>query len=423
VMGGPVDARVDQYSLAMTVHEILLGMAALVRREWKGAGGRRDRAGTTIAEGASPGKVGVPAPPAPAAEPVEINVAYGTEKKKWLEDALKEFSTTPQGREARIHLHGMGSLEGANLILEGGKTTPPSHPPIHVWSPASSTYRDLLETEWRAKHRKSPILTAQNLALTPMTFVMWRQRHDAFLKKYADVNFRTVTAAMAEASGWDGIAKKPDWGLFKFGHTDPNKSNSGLQMLFLMAHECSAKPRGPAVADVAQPKFLDALRALERGVTRHGGRLTHSTGTLMEEMVLRGPSQYDCLIVYENLAIDYMATALDRRGEEGDLDVSYPNPNIWNEHPYYILDVPWSDGRRRKAAAEFLGFLMSEPIQRRALAHGFRPGNPDVPVNGPDSPFSRNPRSGLKIKLPTMCEPPSADVLRALLEAARTLER
>ena len=93
----------------------------------------------------------------------------------------------------------------------------------------------------------------------------------------------------------------------------------------------------------------------------------------MREMVLRGPSQYDCVIIYENLAIDYLDEARDRWGE---LHVDYPEPNIWNEHPYYILDVPWSDARQRAAAAEFLKFLMSEPIQKHALEHGFRPGNP-----------------------------------------------
>ena len=35
----------------------------------------------------------------------------------------------------------------------------------------------------------------------------------------------------------------------------------------------------------------------------------------MREMVLRGPSQYDCLLIYENLVIDYLDEARDRWGE------------------------------------------------------------------------------------------------------------
>jgi hypothetical protein len=319
----------------------------------------------------------------------------------------------------------MGSVEGANAVLDGPKPAKSPHKPIHVWSPASSAYRDVLESEWRvkAKHDGSPILTAENLALTPMVFVMWKQRHDAFIKKYAKINFRTVAEAMKEPEGWGEIAGKPDWGLFKFGHTDPNKSNSGLQALVLMAYEFSGKQRGLTDKDIAQEPFQTWLGTFERGVTRHGSSLTHSTGTLMEEMVLRGPSQYDCLMLYENLAIDYMRIATERWGEQGEFYVAYPDPNIWNEHPYYILDVPWSDDRQRKAAGDFLHYLMSEPVQRRALEHGFRPGNSAIAVNSADSPLVRNQKYGLKMNLPQMCEPPAADVVKTLLDSFRRIKR
>ena len=139
----------------------------------------------------------------------------------------------------------------------------------------------------------------------------------------------------------------------------------------------------------------------------------------MREMVLRGPSQYDCVLIYENLAIDYLDAARDRWGE---LQVDYPEPNMWNEHPYYILDVPWSDARQRAAAAEFLKFLMSEPIQRRALEHGFRPGNPAVSVRFPDSPLVRHAKHGLRIDLPRMCEPPKSEVLQSLLTSFKQID-
>ena len=64
---------------------------------------------------------------------------------------------------------GMGSMEGARAVLDGPKPIP-----IQVWSPASSAYRDAFEREWRTKHDNQPILKAENLALTPMVFVMWK---------------------------------------------------------------------------------------------------------------------------------------------------------------------------------------------------------------------------------------------------------
>jgi hypothetical protein len=354
---------------------------------------------------------------APPADVVEVNIAYGTEKKKWLEDALREYRETPAGQRSRIRLIGMGSVEGARAILDG-----PGPTPIHVWSPASSVYLDAFERQWAARRKGRPIARADDLALTPMVFVMWKARYDEFVKKYDRLSFRTVGEAMREPDGWGTIAGKTEWGLFKFGHTDPLQSNSGLVALVLMAYGNANKQRGLTVEDITRPPFREWLTTFERGVTRHGGSLTHSTGTLMEEMIKRGPSQYDCLLVYENLAIDYMKQARDRWGEQGELYVSYPDPNLWNEHPYYILDVPWSGPRERAAAADFLAFLMSEPIQRRALDHGFRPGNPSVSVTFPDSPLVKNRKSGLRLDVPRICEPPRADVVDRLLSAFGHIE-
>ena len=166
--------------------------------------------------------------------PVEIHIAYGTEKQKWLEEATAEFQKTPEGRRITVKLHGMGSVEGAQAVLEG-----PNPIPIHVWSPASSAYRDLFEQEWRAKHKNNPILKSENLALTPMVFVTWDSRHAPFITKYGKANFQTVGQAMREPRGWEAIAGQPGWGRFKFGHTHPNRSNSGLLTLVLMAYEFS----------------------------------------------------------------------------------------------------------------------------------------------------------------------------------------
>jgi serine/threonine protein kinase len=346
-------------------------------------------------------------------EPVEINVAYGTEKRQWLEAATAEFHKSAAGRGIKVNLHGMGSMEAARAVIDG-----PQPVPIHVWSPASSAYRDAFEREWRVKHTNQPIVKFENLALTPMVFVTWDSRHEAFLKKFKTVTFKTMAEAMHEPGGWGTIASQAEWGRVKLGHTHPELSNSGLLTLVLMAYEFFQKERNLSHADVSQPEFQKWLREFERAVARPGGTLSSSTGTLMRDMVLCGPSQYDCVIIYENLAIDYLEAARDRWGE---LRVDYPAPNIWNEHPYYILDVPWSDSRQRRAATEFLKFLMSEPIQKDALNHGFRPGNPDVTVRFPESPLVRLAKHGLRIDLPRMCEPPKDDILQELLASFRRI--
>lgn len=334
---------------------------------------------------------------------VRIGIAYGTEKDRWLKWAAAEFKESDEGRRIEVELIPMGSLEGAQAVLSGDER-------IHVWSPASALYKDVFVTEWQVKHgSEPPIVREESLALSPMVFVMWAERHAAFVEKYGSVSFRTLGQALAEPSGWQGIADKPEWGFFKLGHTHPNQSNSGLMTLVLMAHDFHGKTRGLALADILDTDFQGWALGIERAVSG----LSNSTGNMMREMVLKGPSSYDALFVYENVVIDYLKNA---EGRWGELRVAYPQRNAWNDNPYYILAAPWSNEDQREAAGDFLDFLLTERIQKEALTHGFRPGNPAVPVRFAGSPFMAYQKFGISIDLGTTCEAPKAEVINNLLQ-------
>lgn len=342
-----------------------------------------------------------PNPPTYTGGAVRVGIAYGTEKRRWLEWATTEFAKTEAGRSIDIHLIPMGSIEGAQAVLKGDRR-------IHVWSPASSQYFDQFVTDWTIRHETDPVVRRADLALTPMVFVFWKPRYDAFVKHYKTVSFKTIGRALHETGGWSTIADKPEWGLFKFGHTHPNQSNSGLMALALMAGNYHGTADVLTVPQVVDVDFQAWMQSFERAV----GGLAHSTGTMMREMVLKGPSAYDAVFVYENLAIDYLKSA---RGRWGDLHVVYPEVNAWNDNPYVILNTPWSTDAHRQAAEVFLDYLLSKPLQRRALEHGFRPGNPDVPVKFPESPFVRYGNYGLKLEVNRVCKPLKAEVLTNLL--------
>src|SRR5262249_16059294 len=98
--------------------------------------------------------------------PVEIGIAYGTEKQRWMEWAVSEFAKTSEGRHIKVKLIGMGSLEGAHAILSGDQR-------INAWSPASAAYKDIFIQEWQVKYNSNPIIREEPLALTPMVFVFW----------------------------------------------------------------------------------------------------------------------------------------------------------------------------------------------------------------------------------------------------------
>ncbi len=333
--------------------------------------------------------------------PVEIGIAYGTEKQRWLEWAVTEFAKTSDGKRIKINLIPMGSLEGAHALLSGDQR-------INVWSPASAAYKDIFVQEWNVKYNNNPIVREEPLALTPMVFVVWDERYQAFIQKYKTMSLQTVDQALQARGGWEEIAQHPEWGLFKFGHTHPNQSNSGLMTIILAAYSYHHKTRDLTLKDVLDVGFQKWLEELERGASG----MSNSTGNMMREMVLKGPSSYDALFVYESVAIDYLRNA---EGRWGQLRVVYPEYNAWNENPYYIVNAPWSTPDQRKAADAFLNFLLTESIQKESLTHGFRPANPNVPVKFADSPFVLFAGNGVQVDLQKICEPPKAEVVNNLL--------
>src|ERR1700722_6087823 len=118
---------------ALAVGLLTLVVAALERGPWRRSSQAPLATSPSDALALVP-PTGQPRPVVVAADSdtVEINVAYGTEKQQWLEEATAEFQKTPTGRSIKVNLHGMGSMEGARVVLDG-----PRPVPFHVWSPAS----------------------------------------------------------------------------------------------------------------------------------------------------------------------------------------------------------------------------------------------------------------------------------------------
>ena len=73
---------------------------------------------------------------------------------------------------------------------------------------------------------------------------------------------------------------------------------------------------------------------------------------------------------------------------------------MWLGYPYSIYVSEQSTAVDKDAALAFEQFLVSEPQQKAALKLGFRPGNPDIAITGPDSPFTQFADSGIRVQLP-----------------------
>lgn len=333
--------------------------------------------------------------------PVEFGIAYGTEKKDWLEWAVAEFAKTENGKNIKVTLIPMGSVEGAQAILGQDKR-------IQVWSPASSLIQSLLVEPWQKEHHKDPIVSDAPLVLTPMVIVMWEDRYEAFKAKYNEINFKSIVSAATESTGWTAIADKADWGLFTFGYTKPTYSNSGLMALVLMAYDYAGLSRDIKPEHVMDEGFVTWLKTAQESLSSE----EESSNKLMDSMLRHGPAQLNGVIVYENLALTSLKTAESRWGK---LKIIYPTRSVWNDNPFLILDVPWSSTEQKQAAQLFQQFLLSVEAQKVARDKFlFRPASLELPITGDGSAFDAL-KEVVKIDVSTI-KRPSAEVLNQLTQ-------
>jgi Ca-activated chloride channel family protein len=330
---------------------------------------------------------------------VKIGIAYGVEKKKWLEWAREEFKKTPEGKDINIDLIRMGSIEAVETILRKDADARL----IHVWAPASSSIQNLLTDKWM-KANCGPIISGTPLVYTPLVILMWKERYKKFITKYNYVDFFTLAQALSEPTGWAAIANKPEWGVFGFGHTTPTYSNSGLFTLVLMAYSYYYNPlklsqikkeklelEPIGLEQVQDESFLTWLKAAQENIFTDP-----KTEVVMNTMLEGKFSEIDAIVLYENLALNYLNQKkieqaktdnqhLDKAEkpsqDDNGLKIIYPTLNVWNDNPYYILNAPWSSQEQRVAAKLFQDFLLSDFAQKFARDESaFRPASTRVPL-------------------------------------------
>jgi hypothetical protein len=382
------------------VGAFLLAVIVIIAFTWKGSAGKDTVTADTDASKV-PG-----AQPQPGSAPVEITMLYSTEKKEWIEAAAIPFRKDHP--EIKLTLNAKGSLAGAQAIVDD-KEKPT------LFSPADSLIMNLAAADWKTKGRSDLFATTgddapQSLVITPLLFVIWEDRAQALLKaSNGSITWKTIHKAVMSNQGWPAVGGKAAWGFVKLGHTDPTQSNSGLQALYLMSLEFYGKP-SVDVPDLLKPDYQQFIKETEKGVTKFEA----STGTFMTDMVRFGPSKYDLAVVYENLAISQIENA---QGRWGNLRVYYPSTTLWSDHPAAILQGDWVTDAQKQAARTWLAHLRSRAVQERALAFGFRPGDPTVPVKSADAnnPWTKLAPYGIQIDIPTAAKAPEGPVVRNLL--------
>jgi len=376
-----------------------------------GACKRAAPSGSTTASAELPRPAGAAPTSAAASGPtVTVVLAYGSEKKSWLTDAMARFNDKqnhlPSGELIKVEGQAVGSGAAVEDLADGTVKA-------HAWAPASTMYKEVLNRAWTAHQgalggKKEILDEGKPLVLSPVVLAMWKPMAQALGWPDKAVGWSDVLALSKDPKGW-ATKGHAEWGSFKFGHTHPTFSNSGTLSVLAEAYAALGEKRGLSKEALAKPKVAPFMESIEQSIVHYG----KSTGFFAEKMLARGPSFLSAAVLYENLVVEsYLRPEYQTR--DLDLVCVYPKEGtFWIDNPFYVLDAPWSDAPHQQAASMFRSFLLSGDEQLTAMTKfGFRSADPKIAIAAPlDAAHGVTPKEPQ-----TLLELPSTDVVETALQ-------
>ena len=342
-----------------------------------------------------------------------ISIVFGSEKQDWLNPLIDQFNKagkkTAAGVTIEVQGSAMGSIEAVDGII-GGSIQPT------VWSPASSVYIPVANAEWRKTHNTDLVGTdSKDLVLSPVVIAMWKPMAEALGYPQKPIGWEEITKLATSDKGWEQY-NYPEWGAFKFGHTHPGYSNSGLVAMIAQVYAASGKQRGLSLDDLKDPMVRSFVQDVQSSIIHYGT----STGFFATKMFDMGPSYLSAAVLYENLVVSQEAKRLNGTSQQTPVVAIYPKEGtFWANHPYAILNAPWVTAEQKDAAAVFEAYLLDKPQQQAAMQLGFRPADPSVSLVAP-----LDADHGIDISQPkTILEIPSAPVIQAVSDLWKEVKK
>ncbi len=260
----------------------------------------------------------------------------------------------------------------------------------------------------RADSGKELVDETRNLVLSPVVIAMWKPMAEALGWGPKSVGWAEILRLAQDPKGWESLGH-PEWGQFKFGHTHPEFSNSGLISLLAETYAAAGKVRGLSLEDVAKPETGNYLESIERSVVHYGS----STGFFGKTLFANGPQYHSAAVLYENMVTE----SYDQKYQlQFPIVAIYPREGtFWSDHPVGIVDKPWVSDEHKEAAGNYINWLLEGPQQERGLKFGFRPADVKIPLTAPlDLAHGVDPKEPR-----TILELPPTNVMDAVIKLWR----
>jgi ABC-type sulfate transport system substrate-binding protein len=161
--------------------------------------------------------------------------------------------------------------------------------------------------------------------------------------------------------GWGEVGGPASWGKLKLAQTDPTRSNSAMTALTLMYQEWAAANPGKSINDKGFLAMMGDIEGSAHAFAPATSELIKSFGT--------SHGTEDIAIVYESDAIRAI-----QGGAKG-LTIVYPSPTAQVTVPAAVVQGAWVTDAEGKLGQEFVDYLVTDDVQAKALAAGYRPVN------------------------------------------------
>jgi Ca-activated chloride channel family protein len=340
-----------------------------------------------------------PPPPKPNVPTTELTFTYGSEKESWVKAQTELFNgaqkKTAAGNIIHVDAIPMGSGDTIDEVLNGRRQS-------HLVSPASAAFIEIGNTQSKAKTGKELVSKPTNLVLSPVVIAMWKPMAETLGYGTKPIGWQEIIAVANDPKGWESLGHG-EWGAFKFGHTHPEYSNSGLISVLAETYAGAGKKAGLKLSDVNSKDTTQFLGAIEKSVVHYGT----STGFFAKKMFAKGPEYLSAAVLYESNVIESQGQSVMP------LVAVYPKEGtFWSDHPIGIVNREWVTKEHQDAAKVYIDFLTAEPAQKSAMDFGFRPADPNITLS---DKFSK--ANGVDPAEPkTTLEVPSAQVLQGVID-------
>src|SRR4051794_16936257 len=327
---------------------------------------------------------------------VTLTMVVSPEKETLLKPLVKEFNAAQTDAKpvfVRLRAENSGDTEAA---IARGRERP------DVWSPASAFWGRLLNLQ-----ADKPYVADENPSIvrTPLVIAVWEPMAKVLGWPKKQVSFDQIVKLATAPDGWEAVGK-PEFGKFKYVHTNPDSSTSGASAVTGSYYAFVGKKEGLTEADVA--KAAPKVKQLERAIVHYGD----STLFIGDQLCKGGLAYASAVAMEETTVIDFNR----RKCRSDKLVALYPTEGSFiSDSPYIVLNADWVTPEKKAAAAAFQKFLAEKVTPDVAGKYGFRPGDsqatPAGLVTAANGADPAQPRRVLSL--------PTPQVLNTVLETWR----